>query len=61
MPAQDIHIVTNPVNDDLSPWFIADDTKEIITPEWRFFPYQLKRWWKIKFEIDVWLNGWDNL
>ena len=37
MPAQDIHIVINPENDEISPWFEADaSAKHIITPEWNF-------------------------
>lgn len=37
MPAQDIHIVINPENDDISPWYEADPSaKQIITPEWNF-------------------------
>jgi Domain of unknown function (4846) len=44
MPAQDIHIVKNPMNDDLSPWYEVNDAKEIITPEWIFASNQLRRW-----------------
>jgi hypothetical protein len=44
MPAQDIHIVKDPVNDQLSPWYNVNDAKEIITPEWIFFNNQLRRW-----------------
>ena len=44
MPAQDIHIVKNPVNDTLSPWYEVNDAKEIITPEWKFINEQLRRW-----------------
>jgi Domain of unknown function (4846) len=44
MPAQDIHIVKNPVNDKLSPWYEVKDVKEIITPEWIFSNEQLRRW-----------------
>ena len=37
MPAQDIHIVVNPENEDISPWYEADaSVKQIITPEWNF-------------------------
>ncbi len=44
MPAQDIHIVKNPVIENLSPWYsVMADTK-IITPEWIFYRNQLKRW-----------------
>jgi hypothetical protein len=44
MPAQDIHIVKNPMNDDLSPWYEVNDAKDIITPEWTFSNDQLRRW-----------------
>jgi hypothetical protein len=44
MPAQDIHIVRNPMNSGLSPWYQADETVELITPEWRFYKNQLRRW-----------------
>jgi len=43
MPAQDIHIVKNPMNDGLSPWYRADEPL-IITPEWTFHSFQLRRW-----------------
>lgn len=37
MPAQDIHVVVNPENEDISPWYEADaSVKQIITPEWNF-------------------------
>ena len=37
MPAQDIHIVVNPENENLSPWYEADaSVEQIITPEWNF-------------------------
>lgn len=42
MPAQDIHILVNPVNEKLSPWYeIADD---IICPEYAFTKNELKTW-----------------
>lgn len=44
MPAQDIHIVKNPRNDDLSPWYEAGDDATIDTPEWTFEAGQLRRW-----------------
>ncbi|HEY6505452.1 MAG TPA: DUF4846 domain-containing protein [Chitinophagaceae bacterium] len=44
MPAQDIHIVRNPRNEELSPWYEIDDSKQVITPEWTFSYDQLKRW-----------------
>lgn len=44
MPAQDIHIVRNPLNEKLSPWYEVNDTNEIITPEYKFFKGQLRKW-----------------
>lgn len=44
MPAQDIHILMNPSDIDLSPWFeVKPDDKTISTPEWDFNVYELKR------------------
>jgi Domain of unknown function (4846) len=44
MPAQDIHVVQNPMNKKLSPWYEVNDGEEIITPEWKFAGNQLRRW-----------------
>lgn len=44
MPAQDIHILKNPVNDQLSPWYEATAGRIIQTPEYTFTKEQLKRW-----------------
>jgi hypothetical protein len=44
MPAQDIHIVKNPLDIKLSPWYKADTANEIFTPEWKFYKNQLRRW-----------------
>jgi len=44
MPAQDIHIVKNPVNDKPDPWYMVKDSTQIVTPEWTFEPGQIKRW-----------------
>lgn len=42
MPAQDIHILVNPMNQKLSPWYeIAD---EIVCPEYDFTKEELKTW-----------------
>ncbi len=44
MPAQNIHILNNPTNPNLSPWYSLADIKDIIeTPEWTFYSNQLKR------------------
>jgi hypothetical protein len=44
MPAQDMHIVKNPIDDKLSPWYELNDLKEIVTPEWVFSNDQVRRW-----------------
>ena len=44
MPAQDIHILKNPVDDNLSPWYSADVADKIITPEYIFDKRELMRW-----------------
>ena len=44
MPAQDIHVVVNPVEGKLSPWYSIQKNPRIITPEWTFYTTQLRRW-----------------
>lgn len=44
MPAQDIHILKNPVNSQLSPWYSLEDIYPLYTPEWQFEEGSLKRW-----------------
>ncbi|MFM9908591.1 MAG: DUF4846 domain-containing protein [Chitinophagaceae bacterium] len=44
MPAQDVHIVVNPTNKDLSPWFAMDADLSVDLPEWSFTVRQLRRW-----------------
>lgn len=44
MPAQDIHLVVNPADHSLSPWFSAQNLSVVQLPEWRFIPQQLRRW-----------------
>ena len=44
MPAQDIHIVKNLLNEKYSPWYEVPDSGDIITPAWGFRNTQLKRW-----------------
>ena len=45
MPAQDIHILKNPANMALNPWYAVDESNPlIITPEWNFSTAQLRRW-----------------
>lgn len=45
MPAQHIHILTNPTDRKNSPWYELDDTNEdkVYTPEWVFYKKDLKR------------------
>jgi hypothetical protein len=43
MPAQDIHILRNPKNDDLNPWYELDFEGPLLTPEWIFTKDDLKR------------------
>lgn len=44
MPAQDMHILLNPVSRELGPWYEVNDHKEVITSSWIFTKDQLKRW-----------------
>ena len=44
MPAQDIHLLNNPSDAQLSPWYQVTDDNEIVTPEYLFYKDQLKRW-----------------
>ena len=43
MPAQEIHILKNPSNQSMSPWFIINETEKLYTPEWTFEWSDLKR------------------
>ena len=44
MPAQEIHVVINPGDPSLSPWYPVGNTPVIETPEWTFSINQLKSW-----------------
>ncbi len=45
MPAQDIHILLNPLHNNTSPWYsIADVTDRITTPEYTFSSNELRSW-----------------
>lgn len=44
MPAQSIHILKNPMDAGLSPWYKAGHKRIIETPEWTFQQQQLRRW-----------------
>lgn len=43
MPAQEIQILQNPYNNDLSPWYTLPEHGELHTPEWSFYNTQPKR------------------
>jgi len=43
MPAQNIHILVNPRDRALSPWYHVDFGKKLRTPEWTFTPDHLMR------------------
>jgi len=44
MPAQEIHVLKNPNNNDLSPWYSVDEISNALrTPEWTFYKTDLKR------------------
>lgn len=43
MPAQDIHVLTNP-NNGASNWYSNNYENELKTPEWIFYARDLKRW-----------------
>lgn len=44
MPAQDVHILINPSNKTLSPWYKVNDDDAIETPEYIFAANELKKW-----------------
>jgi len=43
MPAQEIQVLKNPMNSDLSPWYELEFSGDLKTPEWTFKPLELKR------------------
>jgi hypothetical protein len=45
MPAQDIHILKNPNNKELNPWYAVNEIDQfLVTPEYIFTDYQLRTW-----------------
>ena len=44
MPAQDMHVLLNPEDEVLSPWYKVNSDETIITPEYLFRRNELKRW-----------------
>ncbi len=43
MPAQDMHILKNPANNEGNPWYSLDFGESLVTPEWTFNKDQLMR------------------
>jgi hypothetical protein len=43
MPAQDVHLLINPTDADISPWHSLDFGKALVTPEYRFGEDELMR------------------
>ncbi|MCP2043724.1 DUF4846 domain-containing protein [Pontibacter sp. HSC-36F09] len=43
MPAQEIHILKNPMNPGISPWYSSNFSGPLLTPEWSFQRNHLKR------------------
>ena len=43
MPAQDIHILKNPENEDISPWYSVNFGNTLETPDWSFNKNELMR------------------
>ena len=43
MPAQDIHVLKNPENREISPWYSVNFEADLKTPEWTFKKSDLKR------------------
>lgn len=44
MPAQDIHVLKNPMAPSLSPWYEVNDDPVIQTPEYSFVQQELRKW-----------------
>jgi hypothetical protein len=44
MPAQDIHVLKNPLNEDGLPWYEVNDNEIIQTPEYTFRKTELRTW-----------------
>ncbi|HNT66725.1 MAG TPA: DUF4846 domain-containing protein [bacterium] len=44
MPAQNIHILNNPCETQVHPWYTIGRRAELSTPEWRFKWSDLRRW-----------------
>jgi hypothetical protein len=44
MPAQNIHVLQNFNDKDISPWYRVPSGKTLLTPEWTFYASQLRSW-----------------
>jgi hypothetical protein len=44
MPAQDVQVLKNPNNSDITPWYSANITSELVTPQWTFSKGELMTW-----------------
>ncbi len=44
MPAQDIHVLINPMDENLSPWYKVSEDNIIKTPEYLFYKKELMKW-----------------
>ena len=44
MPAQDIHVLNDPTNKKISPWYQVNEAEKIETPEYIFTKNELKKW-----------------
>ena len=44
IPAQDIHLLNNPGDKNLSPWYQVNAAEKIVTPEYLFTANDLKKW-----------------
>ena len=44
MPAQDIHVLVNPSDQSLSPWYPVTNTSIILTPEYQFTTEESMKW-----------------
>ncbi|MAT77419.1 hypothetical protein CMK14_20035 [Candidatus Poribacteria bacterium] len=42
MPAQDVHIMKNPTDASVSPWYKLSSDDTLCTPEWVFEKFDLK-------------------
>lgn len=44
-PAQDMHVLINPRNGELSPWYEVNEAEDaIVTPEWTFSKSHMRQW-----------------